>query len=223
MPLPGGPRWKILLVSITRNPLKSCRVQGDANGKEKHQEDKQPAAAGLTLTGSLQTEAAANTSCATQDGGGDEQTSRSRHKPGLISDSVQQAISGMVELSSDVIEEQIRAGQQAANRLREGIASSQKLDTDIHSMVENLVATTRDVGATWLDLVSLVIRAIGTQPPDPGKAWRRQGRRAAANRHRDRYVRQRRDGQQHNALRSGDRRDTPEDYGKERADKAGHA
>jgi len=96
-------------------------------------------------------------------------TGSSKHPNRPVSESLQEAISRMVHVGSDVIEEQIRAGQMAANRLRDGIANSQKLDTDINTLVESLVATTRDVGATWLDLVSIVIRSIGTKPQDPGK------------------------------------------------------
>jgi hypothetical protein len=91
-----------------------------------------------------------------------------RPDPGLVSEAVQQAISGMVQLSSSVIEEQIRAGQTAAARLRDGIANSKQLNADVNTLVENLVATTKDVGATWLDLLSIVVRSIGTQPPAPG-------------------------------------------------------
>lgn len=107
-----------------------------------------------------------------------------------ISKSVEQAISGMVQQSSAFIEEQICAGQQAAERLRDGIANSKQLNADINTLVENLVATTKDVGATWLDLISIIIRSIGTQqsngggsnggstphvPPGPGPTVRRAG------------------------------------------------
>jgi hypothetical protein len=85
-----------------------------------------------------------------------------------ISKTVEQAISGMVQQSSSFIEEQIRAGQLAAERLRDGIANSKQLNADINTLVENLVATTKDVGATWLDLISIIIRAIGTQQPNGG-------------------------------------------------------
>jgi hypothetical protein len=86
----------------------------------------------------------------------------------LISESVQQAISNMVQLSSTVIEEQIRAGQTAAARLRNGMANSQQLNTDVSTMVESLVATTRDVGATWLELLSIVVRSIGAKSQGSG-------------------------------------------------------
>jgi hypothetical protein len=85
-----------------------------------------------------------------------------------VSATVRQAISDVVQLSSQVIEEQIRAGQVAADRLREGIANSKKLNTDVTGLVENLVATTKDVGATWLDLLAIVVRSIGTSKPAPG-------------------------------------------------------
>ncbi len=85
-----------------------------------------------------------------------------------ISETVEQAISGMVQKSSTFIEEQIRAGQLAAERLRDGVANSTQLNADINTLVEHLVATTKDVGATWLDLISIIIRAIGTQPPNGG-------------------------------------------------------
>jgi hypothetical protein len=99
-----------------------------------------------------------------QDGG---KYSNHDSKP-RISKSVEEAISGMVQQSSAFIEEQIRAGQLAAERLRDGIANSRQLNADITTLVENLVATTKDVGATWLDLISIIIRAIGTQPSNGG-------------------------------------------------------
>jgi hypothetical protein len=118
-----------------------------------------------------------------------------------ISESVQQAIGGMVRQSSAFIEDQIRAGQAAAERMREGMASSGPLSSDINMMVENLVAATRDVGATWLDLISIIVRSIGAParpagdpsgaaggvsgggmpPPSmPGRTVRRSGRSGAA-------------------------------------------
>jgi hypothetical protein len=86
----------------------------------------------------------------------------------LISESVQQAITNMVQTSSSVIEENIRAGQAAAERLRLGIANSRQLNSDINTLMENLLATTRDIGATWLELISIIVRAVGAQPPPGG-------------------------------------------------------
>jgi hypothetical protein len=74
----------------------------------------------------------------------------------------------VVQLSSSVIEEQIVAGRQAAERLRDGLANSPRLNSDITTLVENLIATTRDVGATWLELISIILRSIGTQPGGGG-------------------------------------------------------
>lgn len=85
-----------------------------------------------------------------------------------ISASIQQAISNMVQTSSNVIEEQIRAGQAAAEHLRLGIANSRQLNADVNMLVESLAATTRQLGATWLQVISIIIRAIGTQAPTPG-------------------------------------------------------
>ena len=79
-------------------------------------------------------------------------------------EAIQQAISEMVQLSSEVIEEQIRVGRDAAERLRDGFANSRQLNTDVTTLVEGLVATTKDVGATWLDVLAIVVRSIGTQP-----------------------------------------------------------
>src|SRR5437868_1241211 len=62
---------------------------------------------------------------------------------GQISEGVQQAIANMVQTSSNVIEEQIRAGQAAAERLRLGIANSRQLNADVNMLVENLLATTK--------------------------------------------------------------------------------
>jgi hypothetical protein len=81
----------------------------------------------------------------------------------------------MVQLSSTVIEEQIRAGQTAAARLRDGMANSQRLNTDVSMMVENLVATTKDVGATWLELLSIVVRSIGAPGSGASDGSRRTG------------------------------------------------
>jgi hypothetical protein len=53
-------------------------------------------------------------------------------------------------------------------RLRDGIANSKQLNTDVNMLVENLVATTKDVGATWLHLLSIVVRSMGSQPPGDG-------------------------------------------------------
>jgi hypothetical protein len=90
--------------------------------------------------------------------------------PTLVSKTVQQAITNMVQLSSTVIEEQIRAGQAAAARMRDGIANSRQLNTDVNLVIDNLVATTKDVGATWLDLLSIIARSINTQSSGPATA-----------------------------------------------------
>src|SRR6185437_1046117 len=84
-----------------------------------------------------------------------------------VSKTVQQAITNMVQMSSTVIEEQIRAGQAAAARMRDGLANSRQLNTDVNLVIDNLVATTRDVGATWLDLLSIMARSIQS-PGAPG-------------------------------------------------------
>ena len=85
-----------------------------------------------------------------------------------VSETLQQAIADIVETSSNVIEDQIRAGQTAAERLRDGISGSERLNKDITALVEGLVATTKDVGATWLELLSIVLRSIGKPPEKPG-------------------------------------------------------
>jgi hypothetical protein len=85
-----------------------------------------------------------------------------------ISETVEQAIADMVQTGSNVIEEQIRTGQAAAERLRLGIANSRQLNSDINVLMENLLATTRDVGNTWLELIAIAVRAIGAQPPSGG-------------------------------------------------------
>jgi hypothetical protein len=84
-----------------------------------------------------------------------------------VSETLQQAIADIVETSSNVIEDQIRAGQTAAERLRDGISGSERLNKDVTALVEGLVATTKDVGATWLELLSIVLRSIGKPPPMP--------------------------------------------------------
>jgi hypothetical protein len=87
--------------------------------------------------------------------------------PDSIVDTVKQTIEGVVDLGYTVIEQQIREGQQAADRLRAGLATSPQLNTDVNNLVEGLVATTRDVGATWLDVISIVLRSVGPQTPCP--------------------------------------------------------
>jgi len=101
-------------------------------------------------------------------GNGNGNGNGDRESTARISKTVEQAISGMVRQSSAFIEEQIRAGQQAAERLRDGIANSKELNTDINALVEHLVATTKDVGTTWLELLSIIVRALGTQPSNGG-------------------------------------------------------
>jgi hypothetical protein len=95
--------------------------------------------------------------------GASEHINRNGDGPALVSQTVQKAITNMVQMSSTVIEEQIRAGQAAAARMRDGIANSRQLNTDLNLVIENLVATTKDVGATWLDLLSIVTRSISSQ------------------------------------------------------------
>jgi hypothetical protein len=96
-----------------------------------------------------------------------------RSESSKVSEALQKAISDMVELSSNVIEDQIRAGQTAAERLRDGIAGSERLNGDVNALVEGLVTTTKDVGATWLELLSIIMRSIGKEshaaatPPHP--------------------------------------------------------
>ncbi|EHR00244.1 hypothetical protein [Bradyrhizobium sp. WSM471] len=86
-----------------------------------------------------------------------------------VSETLQKAIADIVELSSTVIEDQIRAGQTAAERLRDGISGSERLNKDVTALVDGLVTTTKDVGATWLELLSIVLRSIGKEPsPPPG-------------------------------------------------------
>jgi len=78
---------------------------------------------------------------------------------------VQRAISEMVQLSSSVIEEQIRAGQAAAARLRDDLSTSEKLNGDITTLVHSLATATKDIGNAWVDLLTIVISAIGAKPP----------------------------------------------------------
>lgn len=93
---------------------------------------------------------------------------RERGPRSLVSDSVEQAISDMVQTSSEVIEDQIRAGQAAAERLRHGLANSDQLKSDVNTLLEHLLATTRDVGSTWLELMSIIVQSLGAKPPQGG-------------------------------------------------------
>lgn len=86
---------------------------------------------------------------------------------GPVSDSIQRVIAGMVRLSSDTIEEQIRAGQIAAERLRNGFANSQRSETGVNMLVETLGASIRDVGTAWVDVLSIILRSAGARTPAP--------------------------------------------------------
>jgi hypothetical protein len=71
-------------------------------------------------------------------------------------------------LETAIIEDQIRAGQTAAERLRDGIAGSERLSGDAHVLIESLVAATKEVSSTWLELLKVVVQSIGTKPHRPG-------------------------------------------------------
>jgi hypothetical protein len=85
-----------------------------------------------------------------------------------VSASVQDAISSMVRQSSAFIENQIRAGQDAAERMRHGMTKTGQLNANISTLAESLVAVTRDIGVTWLELISMIVRSIDTQPQPGG-------------------------------------------------------
>jgi len=85
-----------------------------------------------------------------------------------VSASVQHAISSMVRQSSAFIENQIRAGQDAAERMRHGMTKTGQLNANINTLAESLVAVTRDIGVTWLELISMIVRSIDTQPQPGG-------------------------------------------------------
>jgi hypothetical protein len=166
MRFPDCQRWKTLLDLITHNYLNHAEPKGECdmakertNRTDKRQQRKNPDRGGpnrratdyiirhAKKKGHVKTERIPKT---------------------LISESVEQAIANMVQTGSNVIEEQIRAGQAAAERLRQGIANSRQLNSDINLLIENLLATTKDVGTTWLELISIIVRAIGAQPPHGG-------------------------------------------------------
>ena len=96
----------------------------------------------------------------------DKKTSRGR-RPG-ISESVGQAISNMVQQSASFIEEQIDAGRGAAERMRHGMTNTGQLNANINTLAESLVTVTRDIGVTWLELISMIVRSIDTQPQPGG-------------------------------------------------------
>jgi hypothetical protein len=87
----------------------------------------------------------------------------------LVGESVQNVINDMVQLSSSVIEEQIRAGQAAASRMRDNFSGSDKLNGEMSNMVNSLAAATKDIGNAWVELISIIITAIGTKPPPGGR------------------------------------------------------
>src|SRR3974377_1965434 len=86
-----------------------------------------------------------------------------------ISAGVQDAISSMVRQSSAFIENQIRAGQDAAERMRHGMTKTGQLNANINTLAESLVAVTRDIGVTWLELISMIVRSIDSQALPPGR------------------------------------------------------
>jgi hypothetical protein len=86
----------------------------------------------------------------------------------LVGESMQHAISDMVQLSKSVIEEQIQAGQAAASRMRDNFSSSDKLSGNMNTVVNSLAAATKDIGDAWVELLSIIITAIGTKPPPGG-------------------------------------------------------
>jgi hypothetical protein len=85
-----------------------------------------------------------------------------------VSGSVQDAISSMVRKSSAFIEEQILAGQNAAARMRHGMTQTGQLNANINMLAESLVAVTRDIGVTWIELLSMIVRSLDAQAPLPG-------------------------------------------------------
>jgi hypothetical protein len=86
----------------------------------------------------------------------------------LVGQSMQQVISDMVQLSKSVIEEQIQAGQASASRMRDNFSSSDKLSGNMNSVVNSLAAATKDIGDAWVELLTIIITAIGTKPPPGG-------------------------------------------------------
>ena len=97
-----------------------------------------------------------------------ERQAPNRGPKGLISETVQQAISEMVQLSKSVIEEQILAGRSAAAQMRDDVSKSGALNEDLKSMADNLVATTKDVANAWINLLNVVVRSMGAQPSSDG-------------------------------------------------------
>jgi len=96
---------------------------------------------------------------------GGKKTSRGRKQ--RLSESVPQAISNMVRQSAAFIEEQIDAGRGAAERVRHGMTNTGQLNANISMLAESLVAVTRDIGVTWLELISMIVRSIDSQAPAP--------------------------------------------------------
>jgi hypothetical protein len=95
-----------------------------------------------------------------------------------VTETVRAAATDAVNLGYTVVERQIHEGQRAADRLRERIATSQDLNTDMTMMVENLVSTTRNLGETWLKLMSLVLGSIA---PQAGSTSASSGTRLASS------------------------------------------
>ena len=96
-----------------------------------------------------------------------KKTSRGRRQG--ISESVGQAISNMVQQSASFIEEQIDAGRGAAERMRHGMTNTGQLNANINTLAESLVTVTRDIGVTWLELISMIVRSIDSQALPPGR------------------------------------------------------
>jgi hypothetical protein len=87
-----------------------------------------------------------------------------------ISETLDMAISDMVRTGSRVIEDQIRAGQNAAERMRDSIAGSERFNGNSNELVESLVKATKEISSTWLELLTIALQSMGTSTRSSGHA-----------------------------------------------------
>ena len=52
--------------------------------------------------------------------------------------------------------------------MRHGMTNTGQLNANINTLAESLVAVTRDIGVTWLELISMIVRSIDAQAPLSG-------------------------------------------------------
>ena len=95
--------------------------------------------------------------------------------------SVNRVISSAVDLGYKVIDDQIRQGQQAAERIRAGVYSSGDAEEDLKKLIERMTFLVKELGSVTLDMVSALVRdprTLATESAEPGIAVETRSGRA---------------------------------------------